>query len=123
MEIRKIERSSFWDTLRLPVAEAGWQIAMFGFNPSNASGLYHLDSMYTSNPDNAGRPAVWNITRYGNAKVDELLNQARVTVDGDARAAILADVQEIIWSEAPYIWLQVNNIISAARADLGGVEV
>ena len=123
VEIRKIERSSFWDTLRLPVAEAGWQIAMFGFNPSNASGLYHLDSMYTSNPDNTGRPAVWNITRYANGKVDALLNQARVTVDGDARAAILAEAQEIIWSEAPYIWLQVNNIISASRTDLTGVEV
>lgn len=123
VEIRKIERSSFWDTLRLPVAEAGWQIAMFGFNPSNASGLYHLDSMYTSNPDNAGRPAVWNITRYANEKVDTLLNQARVTVDGDARAAILAEAQDIIWNEAPYIWLQVNNIISAARSDLMGVEV
>ena len=123
VEIRKIERSSFWDALRLPVAEAGWQIGMFGFNPSNASGLYHLDSMYTSNPDNAGRPAVWNITRYSNAEVDALLSQAKVTVDGDARAAILADAQEIIWSEAPYIWLQVNNIISASRADLSGVEV
>ena len=123
IEIRKIERSSFWDTLRLPVAEAGWQIGMFGFNPSNASGLYHLDSMYTSNPDNADRPAVWNITRFSSAEVDKLLNQARVTVDGDARAAILADVQEIIWNEAPYIWLQVNNIISASRADLNGVEV
>ena len=123
IEIRKIERSSFWDTLRLPVAEAGWQIGMFGFNPSNASGLYHLDSMYTSNPDNVGRPAVWNITRYSNADVDALLAQATVTVDGDARAAILADAQEIIWNEAPYIWLQVNNIISAARADLSGVEV
>lgn len=123
IEIRKIERGSFWDTLRLPVADAGWQIGMFGFNPSNASGLYHLDSMYTSNPDNADRPAVWNITRYSNPDVDALLAQAKVTVDGDARAAILADAQEMIWSEAPYIWLQVNNIISAARADLGGVEV
>ena len=123
IEIRKIERSSFWDALRLPVAEAGWQIGMFGFNPSNASGLYHLDSMYTSNPDNEGRPAVWNITRYSNADVDALLAEATVTVDGDARAAILAQAQEIIWSEAPYVWLQVNNIISASRADLNGVEV
>ena len=123
IEIRKIERSSFWDTLRLPVADAGWQIGMFGFNPSNASGLYHLDSMYTSNPDNVGRPAVWNITRYSNPEVDALLAEATVTVDGDARAAILSDVQEIVWSEAPYIWLHVNNIISATRADLGGVEV
>ena len=123
IEIRKIERSSFWDTLRLPVAEAGWQLAMFGFNPSNASGLYHLDSMYSSNPDNNDRPAVWNITRYSNSEVDALIDQATVTVDGDARAAILADVQDHIWSEAPYIWLQVNNIISASRADLSGVEV
>ena len=123
IEIRKIERSSFWDALRLPVAEAGWQIGMFGFNPSNASGLYHLDSMYTSNPDNEGRPSVWNITRYSNADVDALLAEATVTVDGDARAAILAQAQEIIWGEAPYVWLQVNNIISASRADLSGVEV
>ncbi len=123
IEIRKIERSSFWDTLRLPVAEAGWQIGMFGFNPSNASGLYHLDSMYTSNPDNVGRPAVWNITRYSNPEVDALLAQATVTVDGDARAAILAEAQDMIWNDAPYIWLQVNNIISATRADLDGVEV
>ncbi len=123
IEIRKIERSSFWDTLRLPVADAGWQIGMFGFNPSNASGLYHLDSMYTSNPDNADRPAVWNITRFSSPEVDALLNQAKVTVDGEARAAILADAQEMIWNQAPYIWLQVNNIISASRADLNGVEV
>lgn len=123
VEIRKIEKSSYWDTLRLPVADAGWDIAMFGFNPSNASGLYHLDSMYTSNPDNEGRPAVWNITRYSNAEVDALLAQATMTVDGDARSALLADVQEMIWSDAPYIWLQVNNIISAARAEIAGVEV
>ena len=123
VEIRKIEKSSFWDALRLPVAEAGWQIGMFGFNPSNASGLYHLDSMYTSNPHNEGRPAVWNIARYSNAEVDALLAEATVTVDGEARSAILAEAQKIIWSEAPYIWMQVNNIISASRADLGGVEV
>ncbi len=123
IEIRKIERSSFWDTLRLPVADTGWQIGMFGFNPSNASGLYHLDSMYTSNPDNADRPAVWNITRFTNAEVDALLAEATVTVDGEARAAILAQAQDIIWREAPYVWLHVNNIISASRADLGGVEV
>ena len=123
VEIRKIEKSSYWDTLRLPVADAGWQIAMFGFNPSNASGLYHLDSMYTSNPDNADRPRVWNIARYSNAEVDGLLAEAKVTVDGIARTSILGDAQEIIWDEAPYIWMQVNNIISASRADLDGVEV
>ena len=123
VEIQKIEAGSYWDNLRLPVAEAGWHIGLFGFNPSNASGLYHLDSMFSSNPDNEGRPKVWNIPRFASDEVDALLNQAKVTVDGDARAAILADAQEIIWNAAPYIWLQVNNIISATRSELSGVEV
>ena len=123
VEIQKIERGAYWDMLRLPVAEAGWHLGFFGFNPSNASGLYHLDSMFSSNPDNEGRPKVWNIPRFASDEVDALLNQAKVTVDGDARAAILADAQEIIWNAAPYVWLQVNNIISATRADLSGVEV
>lgn len=122
-KIRKIEKGAFWDALRVPVAEAGWDLGMFGFNPSNAAGSYHLDSLYTSNPDQTGRPGVWNIARYKNADVDALLAKAKVTVDGDARAKLLGEAQDIIWKDAPYVWLQVNNIVSAAGAGVEGVEV
>lgn len=121
--IEKIEKGAFWDALRVPVDEASWDLGMFGFNPSNAAGSYHLDSMYTSNPDNEGRPAVWNIARYANADVDALLAESKATVDPEKRAQLLGDAQEIIWDEAPYIWLQVNDIVSAASADIQGVEV
>ncbi len=121
--IEKIEKGAFWDALRVPVAEASWDLGMFGFNPSNASGSYHLDSLFTSNDDNVGRPSVWNIARYQNADVDALLAEAKGTVDPDKRAMLLGDAQEIIWDEAPYIWLQVNDIVSAASADVKGVEV
>lgn len=122
-KIEKIEKGAFWDALRVPVAEATWDLGMFGFNPSNASGSYHLDSMYTSNPDNEGRPAVWNIARYANADVDALLAEAKTTVDPEKRAELLGDAQEIIWDDAPYVWLQVNDIVSAASSDVKGVEV
>ncbi len=73
MDITKIEGGSYWDELRQAPADLKWDIAMFGFNPSNASGLYHLSSLFKSNPDDAGKPAVWNVGRYKNAEVDSLL--------------------------------------------------
>lgn len=122
-KIEKIEKGAFWDGLRVPVAEASWDLGMFGFNPSNASGSYHLDSLFTSNADNVGRPSVWNIARYQNGDVDALLAEAKSTVDPEKRAMLLGDAQAIIWDEAPYIWLQVNDIVSAASADVKGAEV
>ena len=100
-----------------------WDLALFGFNPSNAAGLYHLDSLFRSNPDDAARPAVWNIGRYRNPQVDELLAEAQATVEPQAHDALLARIQEIVWDEAPYVWLHVNDIASATRTDLAGVEV
>jgi ABC-type transport system substrate-binding protein len=121
--IVKIEKGGYWSHLRYAPAEIEWDIAMFGFNPSNAGGTYHLDALFTSNPDESGTPAAWNIARYHNEEVDALIGEAKVTIDPQSRANLLGQVQEIVWEDSPYIWLQVNEIISAARSDIEGVEV
>ena len=66
VEITKIEAGSYWDAMRQDRANIKWDIGMFGFNPSNASGLYHLASLFKSNADDAARPDVWNMARYRN---------------------------------------------------------
>ena len=96
---------------------------MFGFNPSNASGLYHLASLFKSNADDAARPDVWNICRYRNPKVDELLTEADRTPGKAEQDALLAQVQDLVWNDNPYIWLQVNENVSAVRKSVKGVEV
>jgi ABC-type transport system substrate-binding protein len=121
--ITKIERGAYWDSLRQDRANVKWDIAMFGFNPSNASGLYHLASLFKSNTDDAGRPDVWNIGRYRNSDVDRLLDQADKTADAKAQADALGRAQELIWADTPYIWLQINENVSAARKSVGGLEV
>jgi ABC-type transport system substrate-binding protein len=121
--IAKVEQGSYWDALRLKSSDLEWDLALFGFNPSNASGLYHLSSMYQSNPDDAERPAVWNIARFRNTEVDELLEEASVTVDLARRKELLGSAQSLIWNEAPYVWLYVDDVVSAARRDLVGAEV
>lgn len=123
IDIVKIERASYWDELRKAPADIAWDLAQFGFNPSNADGTYHLDSLFTSNPPGAAAIGAWNIVRYDNPEVDALIEAAKTSIDLDARDAYLADVQRIVWADAPYIWLQVNEIISAVRSDVQGVEV
>ena len=123
VEITKVEGASYWDELRQAPADLKWDIAMFGFNPSNASGLYHLSSLFRSNPDKDGKPAAWNVGRYSNEAVDALLKEADSTADAAKQAAALAKVQAIVWNDNPYIWLQINEAISAAAAKVTGVEV
>lgn len=123
VEITTIEAGSYWDALRQDAANLGWDLAMFGFNPSNASGLYHLASLFKSNADDAARPDAWNIARYRNEEVDRLLEEADATADPAAQQQALAEAQKLIWEDDPYIWLQINENVTAVRKGVEGVEV
>ena len=122
-QITKIEKGAYWDHLRQDKANLAWDLAMVGFNPSNASGTYHLASLFKSNADDEGKPDVWNIGRYRNAEVDELLNVADSAPEESARMEALGKAQELVWADAPYLWLQINENVSAVRKPVTGVTV
>ena len=121
--INRVERAAYFDMLRQDRANMAWDLAMFGFNPSNASGLYHLESLFRSNRDDSGRPDVWNIGRYRNEHVDAALARANAEPAAERQNEALAEAQRLIWEDAPYVWLQVNENISAARRNVQGVQV
>lgn len=122
-QITKIEKGAYWDHLRQDKANLAWDLAMFGFNPSNASGTYHLASLFRSNADDNAKPDVWNIGRYRNAEVDELLKTADSAPEETARMQALGKAQELVWADAPYLWLQINENVSAVRKPVAGVRV
>lgn len=121
--INKIEKGAYWDHLRQDKANLAWDMAMFGFNPSNASGTYHLASLFKSNADDNGKPDVWNIARYRNEKVDALLETASSAPEESARLDALGEAQALIWEDAPYLWLQINENVSAAGKSVSGLGV
>jgi ABC-type transport system substrate-binding protein len=123
VNITKIEAGAYWDAMRQDRANLKWDIAMFGFNPANASGLYHLVSLFKSNADDAARPDVWNLGRYRNPEVDRLLVAAGTEADRTQAAGDLAKAQALIWNDYPYIWLQINENVDAFRRNVTGVEV
>lgn len=123
VEIWKVEAASRWDYLKLPVSEADYDTLIFGFNPSNGDLGYHLNAVFKSNPDPAAAPAVWNLMWYSNPDVDALLAQAQTTVATDARLDLLGQAQQLIWDDAPMIWLYVPDLLVGARSNVQGVYI
>jgi peptide/nickel transport system substrate-binding protein len=117
-----VEPAALWDHLLVPPDQYKWDLVLFGFDPSNGDGGYHLDSLYRSNPDRHHRPSAWNVTWYSNPQVDAWLSEADRSVDPKARAAVYARVERQVWSDVPYLWLYAENVIVASR-DVSGVEV
>ena len=61
--------------------------------------------------------------RYRNPKVDELLVQANSNPDAAKQQAAMAEAQRIVWDDAPYVWLHVNQNVTAVRKGVKGVEL
>src|SRR5581483_12460012 len=100
-----------------------WDLVLFGFNPCNGDGGYHLSSLFAANPSRTERPKVWNFTWYANPRVDSLLAEADQTVDAAKRKGQLVEAARLVWEDAPYVWLYAENVVVAKRKELHGVEV
>lgn len=111
--IQKVDKSTFWAGITVPKSNVDFDLVLFGYNPSHASGVIQLDALYVSNSSPAEKPRQWNFNWYSNSQVDSLVQQASQTVDQDAQHQVLGKVQKLIWDDAPYIWLYVNNILTA----------
>ncbi|HKV44851.1 MAG TPA: ABC transporter substrate-binding protein [bacterium] len=117
-----VEPAAFRDNLLAPPDQYKWDLAFFGFNPSNGDGGYHLDALYRSNPDRLHRPQVWNFTWYSNPQVDTWLSEGDRAVDRTVRDAAYAKVQRQVWNDAPFLWLYTEDVIVGTRG-VKGVDV
>jgi peptide/nickel transport system substrate-binding protein len=54
---------------------------------------------------NIGPVPFSNAAAYSNADVDRLFDEARTTVDADARGAIYTELQEQLVEDLPYLWI------------------
>ncbi len=121
--INKVEKSTYWDQLKVPSAKTGYDMALWGYNPSHGNGQIHMESLFTSNQSVEEKPELWNFIWYQNDEVDRLLAQAKEQVLPEEFNESMRQAEEIVWDDCPYIWLYSNNIISAASADVDHVMV
>lgn len=113
VSIQKVDKASFWDGITVPRGKVDFDLVLFGYNPSHGSGVIQLDSLYVTNPSPHEKPRLWNFNWYSNDQVDKLVAKAATTVDDAKRRKVMMKAEQIIWDDAPYIWLYVGNVLTA----------
>lgn len=113
LKINIIETGKFWDDLEnldYEMMIMGWSYMVMDPDVGYYS-LYKKDDM-------AG-----NYTGFGNAKTDGLLAEGRTETDEKKRAAIYAELEEIVQTAAPYVPLYWRVDAVAHNENLTGVEI
>lgn len=85
----------------------------------------------TGDPDNAFRiqlhsnnaGKVWNCGSYRNPKVDQLIEAGAKEFDLAKRAKIYADIQKIVWNDAPWLFLHRLSIFIVSNSNIQGIKV
>lgn len=92
-----------------------WYVSWSAFDMDGATArLFSSDSI---------PPVAPNVSYYMKPEADALIKAGATTVDETKRAEIYADLQEMIWNDAPWIFLGSDVLLSAKRTTTEGVFV
>ena len=64
----------------------------------------------------------WNETKYANERFDQLLLEARSTVDFDKRKAMYCEMQQLLQDDGGHITLAFRDILDAKAANVQGIS-
>ena len=110
VDIQLEDENSYWveDWMEVDLGVTGW-----GARP--VAQLY-LDLAYHSE-------AAWNESHYSNARVDELIEQARSETDQAARTAAYKEIQQILLDEGPVVVPYFFAQFMVLAGNVAGVEL
>lgn len=98
------------------IIDGGFDMYILGWTTDTGdadSGLY--STFYSTEP-------TWsNTARYSNPEVDKLLKEGKETTDQEKRLEAYQKAQELIMQDAPWIFLQEGENLTAARKNIQGL--
>ena len=66
---------------------------------------------------------MYNMSYYKNEKVDANIAKALNTTDKAEKARLYTEAQELIWKDAPWVFLSTERLISVRARNLSGFHV
>jgi peptide/nickel transport system substrate-binding protein len=108
---------TYLDTVITPPDQAEHDLYMLGWGTVTLDADYGLYALMHSTQ----WPPRNNVSYYANDQVDALLDEARVTPDTATREDLYAQVIEIIWNDAPWIYLHNEGQVNAVRSNVHGL--
>ena len=118
VELITMEWTTLLETIAQPPEEAEHDMYLLGFSSGTGDADYSLYSLFHSSQ---WPPAGNAFSYYENEELDELLEKARLVSDPAERENIYADASQLIWQEAPWIFLHSEVQLNAVRENVEGL--
>ncbi len=119
VELRTLEWPQYVPFVRAEKPNNQVQFAMLGWSTPTMDADYALYALFHSSQV----PPGFNGAFYSNPEVDALLDEARTNPDPAARQAAYAKAIEIIWNDAPWLFLYSEVQLTAVRKNVQGLVV
>jgi ABC-type transport system substrate-binding protein len=119
VQLQTLEWTQYVPHVRRVEEENDIQFAMLGWGTPTMDADYALYALFHSSEV----PPGFNGAFYRNDEVDALLDAARTTVDRAERERMYAEAIELIWEDAPWLFLYSEVQLTAVRSDVTGVLV
>jgi peptide/nickel transport system substrate-binding protein len=117
-KVQILEWAAVFKQIREPVLNH--HLFTLGWVTSNADADYSLYALFHSKHT---PPTGWNTSRYVNAKVDALVEQARRSLNQTEREKLYGDVQDILAKEMVWIPVYTTKEIIATRSSVKGFNI
>lgn len=118
MRLNPTERGALVDAIFQPFESTELEASLVGSATRTGDADQALTVSYYSE---SWPPASNNWSFYANDRVDELIRAGRQTGDVEERRAIYAEAQEIIWNDAPWVYLVSPDNVGGVADELTGV--
>ena len=117
VELRTMDWPSFVASITKPLDQKDYDLLLLGWGPGVADAHFTLyGQFYSSQAPPRGLAAA----HYNNSEVDSLLDQAMRELNETKRAELYKRAIEIIWRDAPWIFLYTQKWFYASTKDLKG---
>jgi ABC-type transport system substrate-binding protein len=109
---------SFLSRVNAPHSENTVDAHLLGWAPPYLDADFQMQMFRQANHPPAGLGTAF----YTNPQVEQLLAQADVEMDRDTREQLYCDASQIIWDEAPWIFLWTQSFPVVHSADVTGID-
>ena len=120
VELRTMDWPSFVASILKPFEETEHDAVLIGWGPGVADAHFTIYPQFHSSQR---PPKGLQLAHYQNPEVDRLLEQAVTELDEEKRKELYCQVTEIVWNEAPWIFLHVQRYLLAATKNLEGIFI
>lgn len=119
MEMETMDWPTYQDTIAQPAEDTEHHMSMLGWGPLPDAHHIHYSMFHSSQHP----PVAFNLPFYENKEFEELIEAASSTLDEEERLELYEEASEIVWEDAPWIFLYTQNMVLGMAEELEGIEI